>query len=159
MSKPLEDDIFYARFFFNSIFSHIQILEKNFLQIYYQGGMPIWFGLAYFIAFPIVAFVLLPVLYDLKFTSIYEVIQFSNHSRKITNSPLYPTVRWFSGRVIIIEHRKRHGLESGRRTISPNGENKWKRNGSKNFFEFLLLRSRCCDSVSDRSKPIVQKSG
>ncbi|VDN54156.1 unnamed protein product [Dracunculus medinensis] len=44
-------------------------------EIYYQGGMPIWFGLAYFIAFPIVAFVLLPVLYDLKFTSIYEYLE------------------------------------------------------------------------------------
>ncbi|CAD5217553.1 unnamed protein product [Bursaphelenchus okinawaensis] len=44
-------------------------------EVYYRGSTPIWFCAVYLIAFPIVAYVFLPVFYYLRLSSIYEYLE------------------------------------------------------------------------------------
>ncbi|KAI6201536.1 Sodium:solute symporter family protein [Aphelenchoides besseyi] len=44
-------------------------------EIYYRGTSPIWYFGAYLISFPLVAFLFLPVFYNLKILSIYEYLE------------------------------------------------------------------------------------
>ncbi len=56
-----------------SFMSTISILGYP-AEIYTFGTMFCWFGLTYFIVFPTAAFLFVPVFYELKLTSAYEVI-------------------------------------------------------------------------------------
>ncbi|PAV57302.1 hypothetical protein WR25_23266 [Diploscapter pachys] len=47
-------------------------------EVYFYGGMILWFFLVYLIAFPLVAFVFLPVLHRLNTTSIYETLLYNS---------------------------------------------------------------------------------
>ncbi|KAI1724702.1 sodium:solute symporter family domain-containing protein [Ditylenchus destructor] len=44
-------------------------------EVYYRGSMIAWFGVMYCIAFPVVAFVFLPVFYNLRHASLYEYLE------------------------------------------------------------------------------------
>ncbi|GMT36949.1 hypothetical protein PFISCL1PPCAC_28246, partial [Pristionchus fissidentatus] len=44
-------------------------------EVFYNGSMILWYGLMYIIAFPIVAFVFLPVTYNLRLTSAYQYFE------------------------------------------------------------------------------------
>ncbi|OUC46381.1 sodium-coupled monocarboxylate transporter 2 family protein [Trichinella nativa] len=45
------------------------------VEIYQYGTMILWYEVAYFIVFPSVAFIFLPVMYPLKLTSVYEYLE------------------------------------------------------------------------------------
>ncbi|CAD5222565.1 unnamed protein product [Bursaphelenchus xylophilus] len=57
-------------------------------EVYFRGSTPLWFNVVYIIAFPIVAYVFLPVFYHLRLSSIYEYLErrFSYASRILASS-------------------------------------------------------------------------
>uniref|UniRef100_A0AC35U612 Sodium/solute symporter n=1 Tax=Rhabditophanes sp. KR3021 TaxID=114890 RepID=A0AC35U612_9BILA len=56
-------------------------------EVYFRGAMLYWYGIMYCIAFPIIAYVFLPILYDEKYSNVYHYLEFrfSFYSRFIAS--------------------------------------------------------------------------